>query len=146
MYKFRQFNICGSNPDKSNLYDKINIINIGLAKDTEEDIRTAPGIIKLLGTLFSKNMPVEVRKEILEQDFGIPMQEDVEERMSEMCNLSQDIKYEALREGRREGRREERVALIRLLLLRGDSEESIIELGFTENDIKKAKKIINKNA
>ena len=171
MYKFQQVNICGNNTDQSKLYDKINIINIGLGKDTKEDILNAPGVIKLLGTLFSKTMPVEDRKKILEQDFGIPMQEEIEERMSEMCNLSQDIKFEGIREGkaigikigetigeergrkegeaigeargREEGREEgkalERIALIRILLLRGDTEESIMELGFAKDEIDKAK-------
>ncbi len=169
LYKFCQVNICGNNPDQSKLYDMINIINIGLGKDTKEDILNAPGVIKLLGTLFSKTMPVEERKEILERDFGIPMQEEIEGRLSEMCNLSQDIKFEALKEGRQlgrkegrkegeaigekrgrkegeilgeiRGRQEERISLIRVLLLRGDSEESIIDLGFTKDDIKRAKNI-----
>ena len=159
MYKFQQVNICGNNTDQSKLYDKINIINIGLGKDTKEDILNAPGVIKLLGTLFSKTMPVEDRKKILEQDFGIPMQEEIEERMSEMCNLSQDIKYEALREGeaigikkgerrgikkgrkegREEGKAEERISLIRVLLSQDYSEESIIKLGFSKAEIKNAK-------
>ena len=171
LYRFQQVNICGNNPDQSKLYDKINIINIGLGKDTKDDILNAPGVIKLLGTLFSKTMPVEDRKKVLEQDFGIPMQEEIEERMSEMCNLSQDIKYEALREGeaigikkgerrgirkgerrgikkgerrgikkgRKEGKAEERISLIRVLLDQNYNEESIINLGFSKNEIKNAK-------
>ena len=116
-------------------------------------------------------MPVEDRKKVLEQDFGIPMQEEIEERMSEMCNLSQDIKYEALREGeaigikkgerrgirkgerrgikkgerrgikkgRKEGKAEERISLIRVLLDQNYNEESIINLGFSNYEIKNAK-------
>ena len=104
-------------------------------------------------------MLVEDRKKVLEQDFGIPMQEEIEERMSEMCNLSQDIKYEALREGEaigikkgerrgirkgerrgiKKGRKDERISIIRVLLDQNYSEESIINLGFSKNEIKNAK-------
>ena len=89
------------------------------------------------------------------------MEEETERRFDDMCNLSLDIKYRAgeagmkagmekgmekgiekgLEEGIEKGREEERTSLICLMILRGFSEETIIDLGFTQDDIKRAKEI-----
>ena len=85
------------------------------------------------------------------------MEEETERRFDDMCNLSLDIKYRAweagMEKGREEGieqgmekgieqgREEERTSLICLMILRGFREETIIDLGFTQDDIKRAKEI-----
>lgn len=142
-YSLLQTNIYGNCPEENYRYDKLNIVNIGLPKDTKENIKEAKGIHKLLAALYSKTLSLEEKKDILEHEFGIKMFEETEGKVNEMCNLSLDIRYEGIREGiregRREGRREERNAIIRIMLNRGYSEETIYDLGFTQDDIARAR-------
>ena len=156
-FKMAQFNDYGECEDISNRYDMLGIININLSPDAKECIESDSDVIGLLGVLFSETMPVEERKEILEKEYGIPMEEETERRFDDMCNLSLDIKYRAweagMEKGREEGieqgmekgieqgREEERTSLICLMILRGFSEETIIDLGFTKDDIERAKKM-----
>ena len=162
-FKLAQVNDYGEHEDISERYDMLSIINISLSPDTKECIDSDSDVIGLLGVLFSATMPVTKRKAILEQKYGIPMEEETERKLEDMCNLSLDIRKagEAIGEarGRQEGeiigevrgRQEGEIigevrgiqkgetAVIRLLLLRGDSEESIIALGFTQDDIERAR-------
>ena len=65
-------------------YDKMKAIVISLNDDGMEN---RSDIIRLLSTLLSTTESVEKRKEILEGEFNIPMTREIEEEVSEMCNL-----------------------------------------------------------
>lgn len=56
-----------------------------------------------------------------------------------MCNLAEGIEEEALAIGRAEGRAEERLDAIKRMISKNYSEESILDLGFTKEEINKAK-------
>ena len=65
-------------------YDKMKAIVISLNDDGMEN---RSDIIRLLSTLLSTTESVEKRKEILEGEFNISMTREIEEEVSEMCNL-----------------------------------------------------------
>ena len=69
-------------------------------------MKEGEGIIRLLSTLLSISETVENRKQILEHEFEIPMTEEMEKEMSEMCNLGYAVENKGRREGLKEGRRE----------------------------------------
>ena len=48
-------------------------------------------IIRLLGTIFMPLQSFEDKKRTLEDEFGIPMDREIEEDLSSMCNLSDGI-------------------------------------------------------
>ena len=59
-----------------------------------------------------------------------------------MCNLSQVVKEKGMAEGRAEGE----LIVIARMLDNGYTEADIIKLGYTNDDIKKAKEMITVNA
>ena len=113
--------------------DLFNIVMIGLAKEL-------PGkgvqyeLHRLLGALFAQGLTAGQRLNIIKEEYDIPIEQNIEQEVDVMCNLSQGIKEAGIAEGREEGREEGRVE--------GRSEgraEEIIETGYefglSEQDI-----------
>lgn len=71
------------------------IINIRGAENKEVSRNT---LISMLETLLSK-MDVEEKKAILEREYGMIMTVEIEGRMHSMCNLSEGIREEGIRQG-----------------------------------------------
>ena len=87
--------------------DLINIVMIGLStelakKEDEQELH------RLLGALFSQNLTAAERIDVIENEYTGSMEDSEREDVNIMCNLSQGIKEQALKEGRREGRNEGR--------------------------------------
>lgn len=82
--------------------DLINIVMIGLAKQLPEQSEEYK-LHRLLGILFSQELEAKEKIEILEKEYGIPVEEEFRKDVKEMCNLSQGIKEAGRMEGRREG-------------------------------------------
>ena len=89
-YGFTQKKVIGNVNEPVVNYDKMEAILIYLNDDGME---SRSDIIRLLSTLLSTTQPVEKRKEILENEFHIPMTKEIEEGMQEMCNLGSAIEY-----------------------------------------------------
>ena len=53
------------------------------------------GIVKLLGILLSANISATDKKQILQNEFSIPMTETIEEEVSNMFNFSQALVEES---------------------------------------------------
>ena len=87
--------------------DLLNIVMIGLAKKLPERGKENE-LNRLLGTIFSQSLEAKEKINILENDYQIPMNEEIREEVKQMCNLSQGIKEMGREEGRAEGRAEER--------------------------------------
>ena len=84
------------------LYDAINLFMIGLGQDVpkrEEDKK----LHRLLGTLFSETMTSEEKLQILEMEYGIPMDYEMREEVSEMCNLSEYFIQRGIERGIEQG-------------------------------------------
>lgn len=64
------------------------------------------GILKLLEVLLSPERGAEEKKQILQQDYNIPMTKKLEGEVTEMCNLSEGIEQRGIKKGRAEGRLE----------------------------------------
>jgi hypothetical protein len=97
--------------------------------DSENDI------IKLLSTLLSTKQSVDRRKRILEDDFHIPMTREIEEEVSEMCNLG----YAVENVGVEKGVEMTRLTSIRNLMetLKFTSEQAMDALKIPKEDQKK---------
>ena len=61
------------------------------------------GLLKLLETLLSREMPPEEKKRILRDEFDIPMTQTLEKEVSLMCNLSDGVWEEAMTQGIEKG-------------------------------------------
>jgi len=64
------------------------------------------GILKLLGTLLSPELPPEDKKQILEQDFDIPMTEKLERMVFDVCDLSLGVMEKGFQKGMQKGMQE----------------------------------------
>lgn len=82
----------------------LNIIMIGIAAELPE-YEERYELHRLLSAVLSAELSVDEKARIMETEYGIPINEEVKEEMSAMCNLSQGIREK----GRTEG--EERIIL-----------------------------------
>jgi hypothetical protein len=64
---------------------------IGFDKEISQSDDEEYSLHRLLGTLFSDELPTEEKINIIESEYDIPMTQDLEEDMDNMCNLSQGI-------------------------------------------------------
>ena len=98
-YSLQEQNIVGNVQEKKENYDLITAIIICLGdKKHEADF----GILKLLEALFSSERDPEEKKQILQQDYNIPMTKKLEGEVAEMCNLSEGIEQRGIQKGRME--------------------------------------------
>ena len=83
----------------------------------DEEEKEAEGVLRLLDVLFRSEKSSEERKRILEEEFDIVMNEDMEMEVRHMCNLSKGVENRGIRkgiiQGREEGREEEKLDSIR---------------------------------
>lgn len=84
----------------------MNIIMIGLAKELPSKGDEAYALHRLLGVLFSEKLTVAEKLNILEEEYDIPIEENLEREVNYMCNLGEGIEERALEKGIILGRNE----------------------------------------
>ena len=82
--------------------DLINIVMIGLAKKLPKHDETYE-LHRLLGALLSKELTIDEKLNIIENEYHIPVVKNLREDVSIMCNLSQGIKEDGIAIGRKDG-------------------------------------------
>lgn len=97
-YRMTEENMVGSVHAPREHYDLLTVVMLCLGSADESD-----GILKLLSVLLSGKMNVEEKKDILQNDFDIPMTVTIETEAENMCNLSDDVWESGLAKGREEG-------------------------------------------
>lgn len=94
--------VIGSHEWKGKL-DLLNIVLVGLARDL-------PGrdggyaLHRLLGALLSKELTADEKLDIIESEYGIPVEGDLRKDVGVMCNLSQGIKEDGIAIGEARGK------------------------------------------
>ena len=83
--------------------DLFNVVMIGLSDNLPGHDETYE-LHRLLGTLLSKQMEVNEKLDIMENEYHIPTEK---EELNIMCNLSQGIKEDGILEGILEGKAEQ---------------------------------------
>ena len=79
-----------------------NIIMIGLSKKLPE-AKKENMLHRFLGTLLSNQLEAQEKIEIMEKEYGFPVEEKMKGEIDRMCNLSQGIRESGRVEGRIEG-------------------------------------------
>ena len=100
VYGFNQEKVIGVVNEPIENYDKMKAIIISLSDDGTSDKNN---IIQLLSTLFSTRLSVVQKKEILGTVFHIPMTREIEEEVTEMCNLGEAIEQMGIEKGMEKG-------------------------------------------
>ena len=90
-----------ANPQKAD-YDLLDTTVISLTQDFRN---SGSKIIRLLGTIFMPLVSLAEKEKTLEDEFGIPMTEDLKEALDDMCNLSDGILEFGINKGLLEGDR-----------------------------------------
>lgn len=85
-------------------YDKLSVIIICLNEKLKKG--TEGTLHGFLNTLLSPEMDRKEKEESLERDYGMKMEYELGEELSEMCNLSEAIEENAIKKGKKQGLRE----------------------------------------
>ena len=119
--------IIGTMPEKKKNYDKLSVIIICLNEKSREKGGELHGF---LNTLLSPGMNAARKKEVLLRDYGVEMEQEMGEELKQMCNLSEAIEENAMREGVRKGVRKGISLTKNIMRLAGEgkSEEEISAL------------------
>ena len=89
------------------------------------------GIVKFMDVLLSSSRAATEKKKILEEEFGVAMNEDLEREVLVMCNLSQGVKAEGINIG------EMRMLVKQVRKGRVTIEEAAEDAGMTVEEFKK---------
>lgn len=111
--------------------DLLNIVFIGLSNDLPEHDEQYD-LHRLLGTLLSMEMSPDEKIDILENEYEIPIGDDIREEVNVMCNLSQGIKEK--------GGQERENKIITNMYIKGLTLEQIADI--TDKNIEEVKSII----
>lgn len=91
----------GNAPFPESDYDKITIVMICLSRG--DAIHKDKDVIRFLDVLLNMNMPLEERRQILEKDYAVEMNKEMEQEVEEMCSIGEMIARENLELGRTQG-------------------------------------------
>jgi hypothetical protein len=138
-YKITEENVIGNVKEKVKNYDIMNVIMVCLDKDSKEARKNYGGILKLLRVLLSDRVGCDDKKSVMDLDFGIEMDVEMEKELKGMCNLSEDVWERGLNEGRAKERDVSTIEHLKKLManLQLSFEQAATALGLSEEDMKK---------
>lgn len=111
--------------------DLFNIVMIGITEKIPEHSKEYE-LHRLLSTLFSSVLETEEKLKTLENEFNIPVTDEFRKDVNNMCNLSQGIREDGIKEGIQKGiqkgREEGREEVIRSMAQNGITVEQIAQI------------------
>jgi ribosomal protein S17E len=87
-YTLTKNNRIGNSADPVTSYDKMELVKICLGGEMYNNMQNYEGILKLLDIIFVSNMKQEERRKILEEEFNIPITDETEKEVKDMCDVS----------------------------------------------------------
>ena len=126
-YEIQKRDIVGNFPEERTRYDLMSIITICLSSEVAEE-KEELKLHRLLGTLLSSEMKPAEKKKILEEEYHMPMWEEVERSVASMCNLADGIEEKGIRKGIKQGIEQGIEQVIKALI------ETCKELGLSRNE------------
>ena len=97
-YGIQKRSIAGEFPENKGRYDLMSVIMICLSKKVAQAGDNTK-LQRLLGTLLASEMTKAEKKDIIESEYGIPMNQEIERRVNTMCNLSEAIEKRGIEQG-----------------------------------------------
>ncbi len=104
-YHMIEENIIGAVKDNVRDYDLVSIVTVCLG-DTRE--KRCQGLLRLLAVLLSAKLQPDAKKQIISEEYKIPMTENLDKEVLSMGSFSDALIMDAMNEGRVEGRAEGR--------------------------------------
>ncbi len=131
-FNIRPEQLIGNAVEKSENYDLMSVVTICLGEPGTENYT---GIVKFMDVLLSSSRAATEKKKILEEEFGVAMNKELEREVLVMCNLSQGVKAEGREEGINIG--EMRMLVKQVRKGRVTIEEAAEDAGMTVEEFKK---------
>ena len=117
--------------------DLLEVILICIPKDVlQYDKSSLDSLIRMFGILFSTDISLKDKKLYLENDYDIPMTEEMERGLDDVCNLSEAIEEQGIEKGIEKGN-----DLI-LQLKAGASDDELLNNGYSAESIQAAKETL----
>lgn len=101
-YSVEQTNVVGHYPNKDK-YDLMTVVVIGLAEEVAGASSEELKLHRLLETFFSSTLSKAEKRDIVENEYHIPYNEDIERSVEEMCNASQGVLNKGIEIGTEKG-------------------------------------------
>ena len=98
-YKIEKSDLISGIPDKRLEYDKLSVVMVCLNTKTE----TEDTFLQMMNTLFDTEMPEKEKKDRLEKEYEIKMENGLGEELSFMCNLSDAVEERGIEKGIEKG-------------------------------------------
>ena len=146
-YHMTEENLVGKVKEQVRNYDLIDVVMLCLGGEDRENY---DGVLKLLDVLLSPKAGEAKKRQVLQQEFDIPMTETLEVEVRKMCNLSQGVMAlgieQGIEQGIEKGKAEGLLAAIRNLMTNtGWPLEKAMEiLGVPETDRSKYADLLQK--
>ena len=99
-YHITEENLRGHAKELVRHYDLMTVIVIGLGNLADDE---CTDILRLLSALLSSQTDAVQTKRIMQDEFGIPMTEEMERTVTEMCNLSEGVENRGIEKGMAKG-------------------------------------------
>lgn len=145
-YYLQEENLVGLAREPRTNYDLLSVVRICLGAEDGENYQ---GILKMLNVLFSMQKSQAEKWRILCDDFAIKATQDLEQEVSEMCNLSQGVKesgrMQGVAQGMAQGKAEAMLFAVKNLMesTNWPAERAMEMLKIPEEDRKKYAKMLN---
>ena len=88
-YHLAEENLIGNVKEPVRNYDLIDVVMVCLGGETKENY---DGVLKLLDVLLSPKAGEAKKRQVLEDEFDIPMTETLKAEVHQMCNLSEGVR------------------------------------------------------
>ena len=112
-YHMTEENLVGKVKEQVRNYDLIDVVMLCLGGEDRENYG---GVLKLLDVLLSPKASEAKKRQVLQQEFDIPMTETLEAEVHKMCNLSQGVMALGIEQGIEKGKAEGLLVAIRNLM------------------------------
>ena len=99
-YQMTESSLVGDVHAKPEDYDLLSVVMLCLGG---EDGQNYSGVLKLLGVLLSSKATPAEKKQILQDEFNIPMTQTMDREVSLMCNLSEGVWRDGWKDGMEKG-------------------------------------------
>ena len=109
-YSIQKRDLLSGLPDLPAAYDKICVIVIALNEKQESEDQ----FINLMNTLFSADKSYQEKKDKLENDFHIGMNDGFRKELNLMCNLSELVEEKGIKQGIEQAKKEIVISLLKL--------------------------------
>ena len=139
-YSLTEKQYVGKVKEKENYYDLMQAVMICLGGSGEE---AEHELLRLLDVLLISDKDADAKKEILENEFQIPMTERLETEVEFMCNLSDGVEQRGIQKGIAKGIEETRYTIVLNMLKENDPIEKICRVAGCDEAY--VKKVMNEN-